>query len=73
MKILLKNAQVYTNNEFTKSNLEITDGKITAITANIPNIEETKFDAIYDLQYLYLLPGLIDVHTHLREPGFIYK
>ena len=22
---------------------------------------------------MYLLPGLIDVHTHLREPGFIYK
>ena len=22
---------------------------------------------------MYLLPGLVDVHTHLREPGFIYK
>ena len=25
------------------------------------------------IKNLYLLPGLIDVHTHLREPGFIYK
>ena len=26
-----------------------------------------------DYENLYLLPGLIDVNIHLREPGFIYK
>lgn len=70
MKQLLKNATIYANNEFKKSDVEITDGIITKIA---PNIEEKEFYVIYNLKNLYLLPGLIDVHTHLREPGFIYK
>ncbi len=28
---------------------------------------------IIDAAGLYVLPGLIDMHTHLREPGFEYK
>ena len=70
MKILLKNATIFTNDEFKKSDLEITDEKITNISSNI---EAMGFDVVYDLNNMYLLPGLIDVHTHLREPGFIYK
>lgn len=70
MKQLLKNATIFTNNEFKKSDVEVTDGVITKIEEHI---EGKEFDVIYDLQNLYLLPGLIDVHTHLREPGFIYK
>lgn len=70
MRKLLKNATVYVNNKFEKNDIEITNDKITKI---LPAIEEGEFDVIYDLNKLYLLPGLIDVHTHLREPGFIYK
>ena len=70
MKKLLKNATVYVNGNFEKCDVEITNDTITKISTNI---EATAFDFIYDLQNLYLLPGLIDVHTHLREPGFIYK
>lgn len=70
MKILLKNAMIFTNGKFIKSDLEITNEIITNISTNI---ESKDFDAVYDLNNMYLLPGLIDVHTHLREPGFIYK
>ena len=70
MKKLLKNATAYVNGRFEKCDVEITNDTITKISADI---EATAFDFIYDLQNLYLLPGLIDVHTHLREPGFIYK
>lgn len=70
MKTLLKNAMIFTNGKFTKSDLEITNEIITNISTNI---ESKDFDAVYDLNNKYLLPGLIDVHTHLREPGFIYK
>ena len=70
MRKLLKNATVYMNNKFEKADVEITENTITKI---LPSIEEVGFDVIYDLSNLYLLPGLIDVHTHLREPGFIYK
>ena len=70
MKTLLKDAMIFTNGKFTKSDLEITNDIITNISSNV---ESKDFDAIYDLNNMYLLPGLIDVHTHLREPGFIYK
>lgn len=70
MKTLLKNAMIFTEGKFIKSDLEIIDKTISKISANI---EANGFDSIYDLNNMYLLPGLIDVHTHLREPGFIYK
>ena len=68
--MLLKNAMIFTNGEFIKSDLQITDNIITKISTDIDSIE---CDEIYDLNNMYILPGLIDVHTHLREPGFIYK
>ena len=70
MKTLLKNAMIFTEGKFVKSDLEITDRVITNISANI---EANGFDVVYDLNNMYLLPGFVDVHTHLREPGFIYK
>jgi len=70
MKTLLKNAMIFTEGKFTKSDLEITNSVITNISANI---EANGFDVVYDLNNMYLLPGFVDVHTHLREPGFIYK
>jgi len=71
MKILLKNAKVFINNNFEDKNLLVENDKITKIFSNELSIDNV--DVIYDLKNLYLLPGLIDVHTHLREPGFIYK
>lgn len=70
MKILLKNAMIFTNDGFEKNDLSITNEVITNISSNI---EAVGFDVVYNLNNMYLLPGLIDVHTHLREPGFIYK
>ncbi len=50
----------------SKSDIEIRDGKITAIGAMLPKAA----DAIeIDLTGSVVLPGLVDLHTHLREPG----
>ena len=50
----------------SKSDIEIRDGKITAIGAMLPKAT----DAIeIDLTGSVVLPGLVDLHTHLREPG----
>ena len=70
MKVLFKNANVFIDGKFENTDVEVTDNKITNIAKEI---EVNNFDKIYYLNNKYLLPGLIDVHTHLREPGFIYK
>ncbi|CAN2200858.1 PyrC Dihydroorotase and related cyclic amidohydrolases [Candidatus Nanopelagicaceae bacterium] len=49
----------------TKSDLLIKDGKISEIAAKI----ESKGAHVIDAAKSILLPGLVDLHTHLREPG----
>ena len=44
------------------------DGLITAPQADIPAHAE-----LYDVQGKWVVPGLIDMHVHLREPGQEYK
>ena len=36
-------------------------------------VECSFFDAIIDCTNKYIVPGFVDVHVHLREPGFSYK
>ncbi len=50
--------------------LQITDGIITSIKEGFP--KEIGSD-ILDFRGNYLLPGAIEVHGHLREPGFEHK
>lgn len=54
-------------NGVIEGTLEVRDGKITNI--NEGGIAEADFD----FRGKYLLPGLIEVHGHLREPGLEYK
>lgn len=37
------------------------------------HIDESEADEVVDANGCYLLPGLIDVHAHLREPGYEHK
>lgn len=48
------------------ADLTIQDGTITAIGTASPTADATVIDA----DGLVALPGLVDLHTHLREPGF---
>lgn len=67
MNCILKNASVYTKNGFIKSDIAISDGIIK-------KIGDCDFDyPVIDLDGKYVFPGFIDVHVHLREPGFSYK
>lgn len=34
-----------------------------------PDLPEEEGETVYDLQGLYVVPGLIDLHVHLRDPG----
>ncbi len=35
--------------------------------------KETKADKVIDAAGMYVMPGFIDLHVHLREPGFEHK
>lgn len=44
----------------------VVDGQITQIG---PDVDSSDADLVYDCQGLWISPGLVDLHTHLREPG----
>lgn len=71
MSILLKNGTVidYASNTEEKLDILIENDKITKISENI----EEKADTIIDCTNLYIMPGMIDMHCHLREPGGEHK
>lgn len=70
MKFLCKNAACYIDGAFKKRNVLIEDGVVTGILQNVP--DEGGFEVIEGRE-LCVMPGLIDVHVHLRTPGFEYK
>ena len=70
MKLLLKGGQVYDQGTFIPMDIEVTDGVITARGSSIPT---TDIDRVLDVNGLHVFPGFVDVHVHLREPGFSYK
>ena len=49
----------------TKTDLAICDGLITSMSKNFKGEAQT----IIEAQDCVVLPGLVDLHTHLREPG----
>lgn len=68
--ILLKNGrQINENNELVAVDLLVKDGIIIEMTECIENTEAQ----VYDLAGKLVSPGLIDVHVHLREPGYERK
>jgi hypothetical protein len=66
----IKNGTVidYASNTEEKLDILIEDEKIVKISESIESA-----DKIIDCTGLYIMPGMIDIHCHLREPGFEYK
>lgn len=75
MKLLIKNGTVVNpaKNQHEKLHLYVEDGIIKAMTKTLePHMEATDVE-IYDAEGLYVSPGLVDMHTHMREPGQVHK
>ena len=68
-KLLIKNGTIVNADEVKKSDILIVDGKISEIAENVKDNNAE----ILDASGKYVLPGLIDLHVHLREPGLEYK
>ena len=68
-KVLFKNGQVFYHDQIQALDVLVEGDLIKAIE---PSIEDQEASVI-DLNGKLLSPGFIDIHTHLREPGFEYK
>lgn len=67
-KILFKNGNVFYHNKLQKLDVLIENENVIEIKENIDHADE-----IIDLKGKLLTPGFVDIHVHLREPGFEYK
>ncbi|MBF8983276.1 dihydroorotase [Lutibacter sp. B2] len=68
--ILIKNVNIVDAKKNICGDVLIKDGKIYSIK-NIENIDENT--KIIDGKGFTLLPSFIDMHTHLRDPGYTQK
>jgi len=68
--LVLSNAKAYVKKKIVECSIAINEGKIFKIgkETTMPKSEEK-----IDLRNLLVLPGLIDVHVHLRDEGKSYK
>ena len=56
--------------------ISIVNGKIDSVNSSRHTpcaVQQSKTDTVYDATGLIVTPGLIDMHVHLREPGFEHK
>ena len=71
MDLVIANGTAYLNGEFVKADIGVKNGKIAWIGRSgevLPECTNT-LDAVGR----HVLPGLIDTHVHIREPGFTHK
>lgn len=66
MKTLYTNAVIYTGGRFAAGEFAVEQGRIVSAAGAAPA-------RTVDLGGLHVVPGLVDVHVHLREPGFSHK
>ena len=69
MSILFKNANVFTQHGIKRQSVLLHDGKLRTNAKIFPHEAEQ----VIELEGLFMFPGFVDVHVHLREPGFSYK
>jgi allantoinase len=68
--LILKNGMVYMDGAFEKTDVAVKDGKIVAIG---DSDSMHKAEKEIDLDGEYLIPGNIDTHMHVRDPGHIER
>lgn len=74
MTLLIRNGRVIdpASMQDSVADILIQDGKIADIRPQMQEPEDRQAVQI-DAQGCYVMPGFIDLHVHLRDPGFEYK
>lgn len=67
--MIIRNGNLVLQDKVVKGDILVESGKIASIADNIPANGDKEIDATGK----YVFPGLIDMHVHLREPGYEYK
>lgn len=70
MKILLNQMTVFRKGGPEKLSVLIEDGRIVSLSKQAPTLSDAQ---VIELKNGMVFPGFVDVHVHLREPGFSYK
>ena len=70
MRCLLKGGSVYQDGSFVLADVAVDAGVVSQIA---PSITPQFGDRVLDYSDCFIIPGFVDVHVHLREPGFLYK
>jgi dihydroorotase len=82
MGIYLRNGNVFNGRQWEKRDVILKGGRIAALVPSFQGFLESdsvlknlsiKYERVIDCDNSFLLPGFVDVHVHLREPGYEYK
>ena len=75
MSILIKGGRIIDPSQGidTKGNILIESGKIKSYPKTTKKFEQDSRVKVIDAKGKVVCPGLVDIHVHLREPGFEYK
>lgn len=65
--MIIKNGKIVNSVTTLPADIAIMDGKIAAIAASFPEDEANEY---LDAAGLYLIPGLVDPHVHMMDPGY---
>lgn len=68
--IIIKNGTICDGHSIRKADITVCYGHIVAVAPDLP-VPEGWY--VIDAAGKTVLPGLVDAHVHLREPGFSYK
>lgn len=71
MNYILEDVNMWNGADFVPTTVAIGDNLITDFSPSA--IQVSSADEIFYLNKLHLFAGFIDVHVHLREPGFSHK
>ena len=74
-RLLIRNGHVVdpANNVDEIGDILIVDGNIAQVGAHVGSHITQNVNKVIDASNLTVTPGLIDIHVHLREPGYEHK